>query len=141
MAEDKKEVNKEYLIKLLKVVLLVTFIANSYNEKDKESKSYAPIHSCMKYIYTFTIQTLSELGANLTNVVYEIAEKTNMQELLGVLYQKILDKEEYKIIKSILEGVNSDAYKKILNSSTALVLDDYETNNASNLQDMINMGN
>ena len=95
----------------------------------------------MKYLYTFTIQTLSELGVNLTDVVYEVAEKINMQELLGVLYQKILDKEEYKIIKSILEGVNSDAYKKILNSSTALVLDDYETNNASNLQDMINMGN
>lgn len=141
MAEDKKEVDKEYLIKLLKIILLVTVLGYSYNEKDKESKSYAPLKSCMKYLYTFTIQTLSELGVNLTDVVYEVAEKINRQEILGVLYQKILDKEEYKIIKSILEGVNSDAYKKILNSSTALVLDDYETNNAGTVQDMINMGN
>lgn len=140
MAEDKKEVNKEYLIKLLKIVLLVTVLGYSYNEKDKKSKNYAPLNSCMKYLYTFTIQTLSELGVNLTDVVYEVAEKINMQEVSGVLYQKILDKEEYKIIKSILEGINSDAYKKILNSSIALVLDDYETNNAGTVQDMINMG-
>lgn len=140
MVEDKKEVDKEYLTKLLKIVLLVTVLGYSYNEKDKESKSYAPLNSCMKYLYTFTIQTLSELGVNLTDVVCEVAEKINMQEISGVLYQKILDKEEYKIIKSILEGINSDAFKKILNSSTALVLDDYETNNAGTVQDMINMG-
>lgn len=128
MAKEKQEIDKEYLIKSQKLVIFVAFLAKLHN-KDSKAKNYKQIDSCIKYIFTLALQTLSELDVDISKVLFEVCQKVVSEEQVN------------EVLENMFKIVNNDTYKISLNLVSSLAIEDYENNNAAALKDNINKGN